>query len=76
MASPPRITHIDPSLYSWYPSSKKPNSYLRRALGVETKWARQALGPRQMFLNGGFSLTSSYSNLTLKILVERQSVRG
>lgn len=65
MASPPRIPHIDPSLYNWHPSTKKSNLYLRRALGVETKWTRQALGPRQMFLSGRFSLARSYSDLTL-----------
>ena len=57
--------HIDPSLYNWRPSTENPNLYTRRALGVETKWARQALGTRQMFLGGSFSLTSPYSDLTL-----------
>ena len=65
MAPPLRTTHIDPSLYKWHPSTKNPNLYLRRTLGAETKWARQALSPRQMFLSGRFSLTNPYCNLTL-----------
>lgn len=66
MAPPLRIPHIDPSLYSWHPSTKAPNLYLRHSLGAETKWACQALGPRQMFLSGRLSLTSPYSDLTLE----------
>ena len=62
----PCIPQIDPSLYSWYPSTETPNLYLRRALGPEMKWARQALETRQIFLSGRLSLTTPCSDLTLE----------
>ncbi|CAF9932534.1 MAG: trichothecene 15-O-acetyltransferase [Alectoria fallacina] len=63
---PPALTpDIEPSLYHWRASTKKPNLYLRRALGAETIWARKASGPRQMFLNGSFTLIGPYSALSL-----------
>ena len=55
-APPSLISHIDPSLYAWHTSPTASNFYQRRALGAETKWARQKPGSCQLYLSGRLSL--------------------
>lgn len=46
------IPHIDPARYAYSQHPTYPHLYLRRAVGPETKWARQAPAYRQLYLTG------------------------
>ena len=66
MASP-----LDPSLYAWSAHPGKPNLYLRRALGVENKWVREALARQNQVLLYLYGELSFKNPIQISKFVER-----
>ena len=56
------ISHIDPAFYAWQPHPTS-RLYLRRALGLETKWARREVKSRQLFLSGIITLKTPLNSV-------------